>query len=118
MLQSRYRSGSFDREITFIRGVVTDGASNEDKITSWSPIPTDANVFASVLDLPGTEMPLADRITYSQRTQFIIYYRADILVTDRIYYNSKVYEILSINEVSRNKYLALTGYLLDNEVYT
>jgi SPP1 family predicted phage head-tail adaptor len=77
-------------------------------------------VWAKKKDLPGRDVELAGRLVYAQRTVFIVDYRTDLTTENRVYYNSKVYEIISLTEYedARERYLEVMTNLLDTEVWT
>jgi len=117
MLQARaIRRGELDRSITFIEEVTTRGASNQDKITSWQEIAENPTVFARRKELSGNEFVINDQLTFVQKTEFIIVYREDLSVRNRIVFNNKVYEIISIVETEqRQSYLQILANYLDKE---
>jgi len=117
MLQARgIRRGELDRRITFIEEVTTRGASNQDKITSWQEISTNPTVFARRKELAGNEFVINDQLTFVQKTEFIVVYRTDVSVRNRIVFNNKVYEIISIVETEqRQSYLQIIANYLDKE---
>lgn len=120
MLAHKFLIGHMDREIYFIQPVITDGDSNEDKITDWELIATDPMVNAKKFDVSGNTNVIDDRMTYFQNTEWTIRYRDDINMRMRIVYNSQVYEILSITEAeqTRNRFLRITSNLLDQIYFT
>jgi len=118
MLHVKTQIGHFDREVIFLEKTITDGDSNEDKITGWAEIATDATVPASKQESRGNELALADRVTYAQPTHFIIRYRDDITVEMRLVCEQKVYEITSTVEEGRRRFLTIVTNLIDNEVWT
>jgi SPP1 family predicted phage head-tail adaptor len=118
MLQAQYRRGELDRQITFIRNTPTRGDSNED-IPVWAVLATNPTSWARVRNLTGQEVVIGDQLKFVQKTEFIIGYRSDITEKDRIFCNSKVYEIISITETEqRQMYTKIIGNYLDNEVWT
>lgn len=117
MLQARaIRRGELDRLITFIEEVTTRGDSNQDKITSWQEISENAAVYARRKELAGNEFVINDQLTFVQKTEFIVIYRTDVSVRNRIVFNGKVYEIISIVETEqRQSYLQIIANYLDKE---
>ena len=113
----KHQIGHLDREITFLQKIVTDGDSNEDKITGWEEI-TDATVPAAKIENKGNELALADRVMYTQPTHFLIRYRSDITVEMRVVYDEKIYEITSTIEEGRRRFLTVVTNLIDNETWT
>ena len=118
MLQAREQIGSLDRVSIFLQKIIVDGDSNEDKIEGWEEIDTDPLVPASRKEMKGGEHALADRLTYSQTTHFVIRYRDDVTVEMRVVCESKVYEIISMQEEGRKRFLTVVTNLLDNVFYT
>ena len=55
---------------------------------------------------------------YSQTTHFVIRYRDDVTVEMRVVCESKVYEIISMQEEGRKRFLTVVTNLLDNVFYT
>lgn len=120
MLQSRIRRGELDREITFLKKVISDAPSNADNIDDWVKVDIDPDVFARKRDQTGDVLMSDQRVTYSQRTEWVVDYREDINTENRIVYNGKVYDILSVTdyEDGRERYLAIMSHLRDNETWT
>lgn len=119
MLSSSVRRGELDRQVTFIEAVITRGPSNQDKITGWSII-TDGTVWARKQEGKGGEFVINNQVRFVRRTTFTIDYRDDIDTKMRLVHDTKVYDIQSISEngESRNRYLDIVCYLIDNEIYT
>lgn len=120
MLAHKHLIGHLDQEIYFIRPVIVDGESNEDKITDWELIPSYPQMNARKFDVSGNTTVINDRLTYFQNTEWTIRYRSDIDRTMRIVHNTQVYEILNIlptNE-GRNRWLKITSNLLDIIYFT
>lgn len=122
MLQASVRRGEFDRQVTFLRPIITTGTANSDQTTGWGVVASNPTVKAKKVDLRGNDIVESDRLTYTQRTKWIIDYRSDISSINRLYEvgRAKVYAILSVTdfESSRNRYLEVMTNLLDNEVWT
>src|SRR5688572_29469613 len=116
MLQAKdIRRGQLDREITFIKGVATRGNANQDILT-WSEVDSDATVYSRVKELPGVEIVIGDQIKFVQKTEFIVVYRTDLTTRNRLVYEGRVYEIISIVETPQRKmYLQVMANYLDNE---
>jgi SPP1 family predicted phage head-tail adaptor len=120
MLQTKQYIGRLDREITFIKPIIDNGESNEDRIDGWEEIDIYPTVSASKKELNGTVYTQSDRLTYTQQTEWTIRYRADLNVRMRVVYNSKVYEIINIieSDENRNRFLKVITNLLDNVYFT
>jgi SPP1 family predicted phage head-tail adaptor len=120
MLQSRIRRGELDREITFLKKIIGSNETNEDEDLGWTRVATDPDVFAKVIQRPGKEMMIADKPTFVQTTLFIVDYRTDLTIDNRIHFNSKVYAILSVteHESGRDRYTEIAAEILSNILWT
>lgn len=120
MLAHRELIGRLDREIYLIQPVISNGDSNEDKITDWELIENDSFLNARKVDLAGSTTVINDRLTYIQPTEWIIRYRTDLNNRMRIVYDTQVYEILSITDAAegRNRFMRITSNLMDNIYFT
>lgn len=120
MLQVKVNVGEMDKRITFIRKVIQTNDFNEDGEESWTEVASNPTVFARVRQKPGKELMTADRVTYVQHSTFSIRYRSDITVMNRVVYEGRPYNIISIveNGESRKMYLDVLGELIDNETWT
>jgi SPP1 family predicted phage head-tail adaptor len=120
MLQTRIRAGELDRRVTFIKAVISTPTTNEDKITGWTEVASNPTVRARKKDLPGIEVFENDRIVYKQRTVWTIRYRSDLTNQNRLVFNTKVYNILSItdNEMGRDRFTDVLTELIDTQIYT
>jgi SPP1 family predicted phage head-tail adaptor len=122
MLQSHQQIGKLDRRITFIKKVIEDGDSNEDKIVGWEEVAINPTVSASKNDLQGYEAMIADRLTYVQPTDWMIRFEDGRNKTTemRLVYETRVYAILAITEPrgQRKRFLEVKTKLLDNEYFT
>ncbi len=120
MLQSGIRRGEMDREITFIKRVIEESDSNEDKISEWVAVDTDPTVWAKWTDLKGDTVVEAERITYVQNSKATVDYRTDINTQNRLVKDGRVYEIIAVldNNSSRERYIDIMCSLIDTEVWT
>lgn len=119
MLQGKIRRGELDRQITFIKPVYAKGGSNQDEITEWVKVANYPTVFSRRRDLAGKEMVIADQLKFVQKTEFIVVYREDVDPVNRIVFEGKVYEIISVTETEQRKmYLQIMANYLDNETWT
>lgn len=109
--------GKLDRRITFIQPVITNGTSNEDKITDWEEIDDYPDVWASLTQSKGTTLVTQDRVVYSQTSTFLIRYRDDLNIRMRVVDEfGQGYAILSIAEINgvRKRYMNVTTNIIDN----
>jgi SPP1 family predicted phage head-tail adaptor len=120
MLQSRIRTGELDRKVTFIKKVITTPGTNEDAVTGWTTIASNPTPWARKKDLPGIEVFENDRITYKQRTVWTIRHRDDLTTENRLVFNTRVYNILSVtdHESGRERFIDVLTELVDTELYT
>ncbi len=119
MLQGKIRIGELDRKVTFIKENVSRGASNQPVIT-WGVVASNPTVFSRKLELKGNEVVINDQIKFVQKTLFTIRYREDLTTKNRVVFDSRVYEIISITEngLERKTFLDVVANLIDNEVWT
>jgi SPP1 family predicted phage head-tail adaptor len=118
MLQTKVRRGELDREVYLIKPAIVDDTANAGSISGWDPVDTDYLVFARKKELPGKELVVADRLTFVQTTIFTIVYRTDLTTRNRIVFNTKPYEIISIHEDdARGMYLHIYANVLDTETW-
>lgn len=120
MLQNKIRRGEMDQEVTFIKKVLGDSTTNEDKTDRWIEVDSYPTVCAKIEDLSGNDVVIAGRLTYAQRTRATIDHRDDLTTQNRMVLNGKVYEIMAItrNNSSRERYQDVMCNLLDNEEWT
>ncbi len=98
MLQSRIRRGEMDRKITFIKKVLTPNSTNEDDITSWEKVDKNPCVWTKATQKQGREVVVAEQIQSIINTSFVVDWRNDIVEEMRIVLDTKVFNILTINE--------------------
>lgn len=87
-------AGKLNRRITFQRKDVEYNSYNE-PIESWSDLKT---VWAEVITTGGREFYAAQKLNAETSAVFRIRYIRGLDVKDRISYESRVFEILSIND--------------------
>lgn len=75
-----------------------------------------AEVYAQVRYLTGRESLLANEMTATEQYEFIIRYRRDIEMTDRIVWKGQNYDIQSLAEQGRNVALRIIAKLPGGEV--
>lgn len=99
MLQHNEQVGKLDRRITFQQKVY--GTTKLD-VTSWEDIVT---VWASADEKSGSEPFEVEQQQAHTMTMFTIRFRSDITTENRIVYNSQYWDITSILEVGRKRFL-------------
>lgn len=114
------RIGRMDRRVSFLKPTVTDGDSNEDKITGWEKISSVPDVWAYKQDLRGKEVVIADRVQFMYLTNWTIRYRTDLKANYRLVDESgQVYEIITIAEgEGREAFTDVVTNILENETWS
>ncbi len=120
MLNSRIRRGEMDRKITFIQRVIGSNSTNEDDITGWEKVESNPCVWAKVTQKAGREVVVAEQIQSIINTSFVVDWRSDITEENRVVLDTKVYNILTINEheESRKGYLFLQSERIPKITWT
>lgn len=122
MLLSKIRRGEMDRQVTFIKKEISNADSNADNIDRWVEVDSDATVWAKKIDIRGDVGVIADQVSYSQRTAWIVDYRSDVTPTEnRLVFDGKVYEILAVTDEggsNRGMYLNVMTSLINSETWT
>lgn len=106
--------GQLDRRIVLQRCTETQTDYGE-LIRTWSNLGT---VWANVNFRGGSEGFEAEQLTANTQIIFTIRYVSYLQPKDRIYYNSKYYDILNIIELDRKCYMQLQVEFKDREATT
>jgi SPP1 family predicted phage head-tail adaptor len=88
---------------------VTRNAIGEEVVT-WNDLvttTTDHAIWAEVWPLKGREFFAAQQTQYAADVRFRIRYRSDVLMTDRLVYDSVNYDIVQVSEIGRREGLEL-----------
>lgn len=101
-----YQPGQLDKQITIERATKTpDDMSGN--VTTWSTLDT---VFAKVLTRTGRESEQGGQVEADATYVFVIRYRSDLKMADRIVFNGQAYNIRFIpDEGGRPTYLEITA---------
>ena len=105
--------GDMDRRATFQEKVIGANESNEDEELGWVNISTNPTVWASRSDGRGSEIFAAQKLTGFQGDSFITRFRSDIDIKMRIVCEDVAYNIISISEIGRRRYMEIvteSGY--------
>jgi SPP1 family predicted phage head-tail adaptor len=97
------RAGKLDRRLTIQRKAVTTSPSGEE-IETWSDV---AVVWGEARPVPGDEKFGDQQLIASSLMTFRIRWRTDLVVTDRISYWNKIWDILDIREIGRREGLEI-----------
>jgi SPP1 family predicted phage head-tail adaptor len=118
MLQHKEIIGRLDYRITFQQKQVGENESNEDEEVGWENIDSNPTVWASKKEstVASGEEYRADKLTGFQNTVFVCRYRNDITVKNRIAFDGFAYDILSIQEVGRKRFLSIETETTGEEV--
>lgn len=124
MLQSRVRAGEMDREITFVKKVLTQSAFNTRDEASWVRVDQSPTVFARMKEIVrprGNEEVIADRIVSIHITVFTVRYRTDITTeNNRVIFEGRPYNIVHVMNTDgvRGSFLDVQTELVDNETWS
>lgn len=112
--------GRMDRRITIMQEIITDGDSNEDKVTGYEPIDNNPNPWARVVNEIGDTVVDQDRVKHLQQTIFFVRYRTDVTNKNKIVHNGKMYSVLSAIEdgEKRKRRTKITGEYMRDYVIT
>ena len=86
---------SYNRRATIQSKVINYDSYNE-PIETWSDA---SSVWSDIITTGGGEFYAAQKLNASTQAVFKIRYKNDVKVTDRIKYNGRIFEILSVNDV-------------------
>src|SRR5687768_15947004 len=113
--------GKMDRRVTFIKPIIENGTSNEDKVTGWEVIDSNDTVWAEKIERSGSKFIQEDRVALVMQTDWRIRFRTDLNGSMRLVYNTLVYNITAFSEMSdesRKRYTMVNTTLLDNIYFT
>lgn len=108
MLQHNEIIGRLDKRVTFQQKIFTTDASNQHKVTGWEDVATNPEVWAQVDYKSGSEDFQSDQLVAVKMASIGIRYRTDLTTENRVLVGSEIYDILTIIEVGRKRYLRLT----------
>lgn len=115
------RIGKLDRRITIIQPTISNGTSNEDKITGWEAVDSVPEIWAEKNESRGNTLVQSDRVVFSQVVDWRIRFRTDLTIAMRLVdKNGQCYSIVGFreHEKGRERYLIVTTNILDNEFWT
>jgi SPP1 family predicted phage head-tail adaptor len=98
------RAGKLDRRITIQRLTDTGRDAVNAPIVTWEPI---ATVWGQKRPMRGDERFSAHQVAGSAVTTFVIRYRPDVTVNDRIMCEGLTYDIRDIRELGRREALEI-----------
>jgi SPP1 family predicted phage head-tail adaptor len=98
------KAGERDRRIELQHRTLGAASSSGEQIAGFT---TYATVWAQKLDQRAREVFVAGGTDADQVTRFVIRYREDVLVTDRILYKGADFDIFQISEIGRSEGLEI-----------
>jgi SPP1 family predicted phage head-tail adaptor len=119
MLTTKEKIGRMDRRITFLQKIeVGNSEYNTQDFSGWENIPTTPTVWCEKLNNNGSEVYEQFQLTEVGSARFRIRYRTDLTVLNAIEFEGLFYEIVSVKETTRRRYLELIGVEKGKYVYT
>lgn len=123
MLASKVNIGELDRRVTIQYKVITQNEFNEDHESGWDDV---ADVWAKVAERSGSKTMEADRATLNRPATFTIRWRSDIdkdgqITIDsvkyiaRMVYGGFAYDIISVTDISRKRFLEIVTEFSDTQ---
>ena len=107
MLKHEQFTGQLDRNILIQQKVFGTDESNQHKVIAWENIDSYPSVRAKVEENSGTEVNQADQLVGVKSTTFWIRYRTDLSIENRIVYKGMNYDIHTLLELSRKRFLKI-----------
>lgn len=108
MLQHSEIIGRMDKRVTFQQKIFSTDASNQHKVTGWEDIATTPTVWANVEYKSGSENFQSDQLVAVKIASIGIRYRTDLTTENRVLVGDEIFDILTIIEVGRKRFLRLT----------
>jgi SPP1 family predicted phage head-tail adaptor len=123
MLASKINIGELDRRVTIQYKVITQNDFNEDQESGWDDV---QDVWAKVVERTGNESQQADRLTTNRAVSFTIRWRSDIdkdgqitinsvKYIARIVYGGFAYDIVSVIDIGRKRFLEIVTQFSDTQ---
>lgn len=113
MLQHDQQIGRLDKRITFQSKIIGSNESNEDAEEGWEDIASSPTVWGRLTQRTGVEKYAADRLTGFQGAEIVVRFRTDVTIKMRAVCDDVAYNIISIAEIGRKRYLQIvteSGY--------
>lgn len=98
------RAGDMDRRIELQHRTLAAANAHGEQVPSWA---TYATVWAQRLEGGGREQFVAATTYASTEVRFRIRHRTDVLVTDRVVFDSKTFDVLGTAEIGRKEGLEI-----------
>lgn len=100
------RAGRFDRLIRFERNTPTGDDSIGTPVAAWAKL---RDAWAAMNQISGTETFKSGKELSSRVSTFTVHYFEGLTAADRISYDSKKWDILTIREIGRRELLEITA---------
>lgn len=108
MLQHKEEVGRMDKRVTFEKKIFSTDASNQHKVTGWEEIASNPTVWANVEYKSGSENFESDQLVAVKVASITIRYRTDLTPENRVIVGEEIFNIHTVLEVSRKRFLKLT----------
>ncbi|HXT31373.1 MAG TPA: phage head closure protein [Vicinamibacterales bacterium] len=109
-MSERVRASSLDRRISLMRRTAVRDARTGEELGEWKPFVRDANPWAQVIAVDGARSTAGpERASASTTKDFVIWWRDDVTVEDRVVYEDLAYDIESLEEIGRREGLKIRG---------
>lgn len=106
MLATKEKIGRMDRQITFKRALLSENESfNTMDTVGWQDVLENPTVFCEKVNMAGNEVYEGYQLTGVSSSKFRIRYRTDLTVMNGILFEGLFYEIVSITETTRRRYM-------------
>lgn len=98
-----------DKRVTFEQPIYSTDASNQHKIDGWEDIDENATVWANVEYKSGSEDFESDQLVSVKTATIKVRYRTDLKTDYRVVVDSEYFNIHSILEIGRKRFLKIIG---------
>lgn len=100
--------GKMDKIVRFEQKIFSTDASNQHKPMGWEDIDSNPEVYAQVDYKSGSENFQSDQLVAVKTASISIRYRTDLTTENRVIVDNEIFDILTIIEVGRKRFLRLT----------
>lgn len=107
-MATAYTARDLDRQIIVQRREVVRAPGGRETVT-W---PARCTVRAAKRDVSGREQAQAGQVVPEAVTRWVVRFREDIVVADRVLYRGQQHDVKHIAELGRREWLQLTTHLV------
>lgn len=108
MLQHKEEVGRMDKRVTFEKKIFGTDESNQHKVTGWEDIVSNPTVWANVEYKSGSENFESDQLVAVKMASITVRYRTDLTAENRVIVGTEIFNIHTVLEVGRKRFLKLT----------